>query len=74
MGDYLTSPREEEAYLAEIKRHYFQATGKHVRTPEEARKALEGGDTPQIEAFLASFIGNQSYSFTTVGRRVTRPQ
>jgi hypothetical protein len=41
MGDYLTNPREEEAYLADIKRHYFQATGKHIRTPEEARKALE---------------------------------
>lgn len=36
--------------------------------------APEGGDEPQIEAFLASFIGTQSYSFTTVGRRVTRPQ
>lgn len=36
--------------------------------------APEGGDAPQIEAFLASFIGTQSYSFTTVGRRVTRPQ
>lgn len=33
----------------------------------------EGGDEPQIEAFLASFIGTQSYSFTTLGRRVTRP-
>jgi hypothetical protein len=36
--------------------------------------APEDGDAPQIEAFLASFIGTQSYSFTTLGRRVARPQ
>jgi hypothetical protein len=34
-------PMEEEAYLADIKRNYFKETGQHVRTPADARKALD---------------------------------
>ncbi len=34
----------------------------------------EGADEPVVEAFIASFIGTHSYSFTTAGRRVARPQ
>jgi len=33
-----------------------------------------GADEPVIEAFIASFVGTHSYSFTTASRRVTRPQ
>ena len=33
-----------------------------------------GADEPVVEAFIASFVGTHSYSFTTAGRRVTRPQ
>lgn len=33
-----------------------------------------GADEPLVEAFMASFIGTHSYSFTTAGRRVARPQ
>ncbi len=41
LADYVTSPMEEEAYLSEIKRRYFRATGKHVRNQADARKAIE---------------------------------
>ncbi len=34
----------------------------------------QGADEPLAEAFIASFIGTHSYSFTTAGRRVARPQ
>ena len=34
----------------------------------------QGADEPTVEAFVASFIGTQSYSFTTAGRRVARPR
>lgn len=34
----------------------------------------QGADEPVVEAFIASFIGTHSYSFTTAGRRVARPQ
>ena len=34
----------------------------------------QGADEPLVEAFIASFIGTHSYSFTTAGRRVARPQ
>lgn len=40
-ADYLTKPSEEEAYLAEIKRRYFESTGKHVKNQKDALKALE---------------------------------
>ena len=33
-----------------------------------------GADEPVVEAFIASFVGTHSYSFTTASRRVTRPQ
>ncbi len=41
LADYVTSPTEEEAYLSEIKRSYFRATGKHVRNQADAREAIE---------------------------------
>lgn len=34
----------------------------------------QGADEPLVEAFIASFIGTHSYSFTTASRRVARPQ
>ena len=37
----ISIPMEEEAYLADIKRNYFKETGQHVRTPADARKALD---------------------------------
>jgi len=40
-AEYLTNPSEEEAYLAEIKRRYFESTGKHVKNQKDALKALE---------------------------------
>jgi hypothetical protein len=38
---YLTSPAELGPRLAVIKRHYAQATGQDVHTPEQAEKALD---------------------------------
>lgn len=57
---YLTDPQEEEAYLADIKRKYYQGTGQHVRTPEEARTAIDwrmqnirrGENVPLMDARL----------------------
>ena len=40
-AEYLTNPSEEEAYLAGIKRRYFESTGKHVKNQKDALKALE---------------------------------
>jgi hypothetical protein len=37
----ISIPMEEEAYLADIKRNYFRETGQHVRTPADAKKALD---------------------------------
>ena len=63
---YLTSPKEEEAYLADIKRNYFRATGKHVRTPADARKVLEWAakgsykrDRPGVPLLEAILFENQ---------------
>ena len=41
VADYLANPLEEEAYLADIKRKYFKHTGKHVKNPEDAGKAIK---------------------------------
>jgi hypothetical protein len=41
LTDYLTRPQEEEAFLAEIKRKYFDGTGKQVANAEDAEAALD---------------------------------
>lgn len=59
-ANYLTDPQEEEAYLADIKRKFYQGTGQQVRTPEEARAALDwrmrtirhGEELPLLDARL----------------------
>jgi hypothetical protein len=38
---YFGSQRESEAFLATIKRDYYEATGKHVTNAQEAQEALE---------------------------------
>jgi hypothetical protein len=38
---YYGSQRESEAYLATIKRDYYEATGKHVTNAQEAQEALK---------------------------------
>jgi len=59
MARYLTNPLEEEAYLANIKRHYFEATGKHVRNQDDAKDAikwLRSQPRPRSEAMLESLL------------------
>jgi hypothetical protein len=41
LTDYLTRPQEEEAFLAEIKRKYFDGTGKQVTDSADAEEAID---------------------------------
>jgi hypothetical protein len=59
LARYLTNPLEEEAYLANIKRKYFEATGKHVRNQDDAKDAirwLRSQPKPRSEAMLESLL------------------
>jgi len=43
-ANYFSSRRESEAFLATIKRNYYEATGKHVTNAQEAQEALKWND------------------------------
>ncbi len=64
IASYLSDPLEEEAYLSDIKRKYFKATGKVVNDTTEARKALDWYRThlkgrkqsiPLLDEFLEAY-------------------
>lgn len=49
-ADYFSSRRESEAFLATIKRNYYEATGKHVTNAQEAQEALKWNDKQPLQS------------------------